>query len=417
MKQCSVVIGSMWGDEGKGHMTDILCNLPETLNVRFNGGAQASHTVVTPDNKRHAFRHFGAGTFAGAKTYLSEHFIVNPVACTFERKELSESFQIISCLYVNPKCIVTTIWDMFINQAVETIRGEDRHGSCGFGINETVERSKIEEYKITVIDLLSRESLIEKLLKIQNEYVPKRLKDEYGLVMEELPDEYQNLLTDIENIDMFLFYADEFISNSKICGNEIFNRFDNVVFEGAQGLLLDQNNSDYFPHVTSSNTGIKNVMDILTSINYRGKVDIYYMSRCYLTRHGAGPFKNELSEKPYSGIEDLTNIPNEFQGSLRFGYLDFDLLCLEIKKDLRNLALSAKVRVTFTCLDQIGEEVRYLQDNELKSVKSNEFLKMAWSILSAKIDGLYGICATCGLTRDDIIVYEQKNEIKTVTYV
>lgn len=412
MKQCSVVIGSMWGDEGKGHMTDILCKSPNTLNVRFNGGAQASHTVVTPDGKRHAFRHYGAGTFAGAKTYLSEHFIVNTVACTLERNELFNSFGINPCLYVNPNCLVTTLWDVYINQAVETVRGEDRHGSCGFGINETVERSKIKKYKITVMDLLFKEKLIEKLLAIQNEYVQKRLKEEYGLGIEELPSEYRELLTDSKNIDMFLFYVDEFLSNAKILGNGILNRFENVVFEGAQGLLLDQNNRDYFPHVTSSNTGIKNVMDILTSLNYKGKLDIYYMSRCYLTRHGAGPFKNELLEKPYSGIVDLTNIPNEFQGSLRFGYLDFDLLEFEINKDLNNLVLPANVNVTFTCLDQVGEEVKFLQYGELKTVKSNEFLKMAWSILSAKIDGLCEIYATCGLTRDDIITHKEK----TVAY-
>ena len=101
MKRCSIVIGRLWGDEGKGHMTDILCNSPKSLNVRFNGGAQASHTVVTPDNKRHAFRHFGAGTFAGAKTYLSEYFIVNTGAFSKELRELKESFNIIPCEFVN----------------------------------------------------------------------------------------------------------------------------------------------------------------------------------------------------------------------------------------------------------------------------------------------------------------------------
>ena len=340
MKQCSVVIGSMWGDEGKGHMTDILCNFPSTLNIRFNGGAQASHTVVTPDGKRHAFRHFGAGTFAGAKTYLSEHFIVNTVAFVFEKNELRDSFGLNPCVYVNPNAIVTTLWDMYINQAVESLRGKNRHGSCGFGINETIERSKIERYKITVIDLLSRERLIEKLFLIQNEYVPMRLKSEYGLEVKDLPCKYQELLTDSENINMFLFYAQKFLANVQITGDSILTKFDNVVFEGAQGLLLDQNNSAYFPHVTTSNTGIKNVMAILNALNYKGKIDIYYMSRCYQTRHGAGPFKNELSKKPYEEIEDLTNVHNEFQGSLRFGYLDLDLLSVEINKDLKNLIFS-----------------------------------------------------------------------------
>lgn len=406
MKECSIVIGSLWGDEGKGHMTDILCNSNNTLNVRFNGGAQASHTVVTPDGKRHAFRHYGAGTFAEAKTYLSEYFIVNTIACMLERNELFNHFGITPCLYVNPNCLVTTLWDVYINQAIETLREERRHGSCGYGINETVERSKIEKYKITVMDLLSKEKLQEKLLLIQNEYVQKRLKNEYGLAIKDLPEAYQKHLTNSKNIDMFLFYADEFIANVQIVGNGVLNRFDNVVFEGAQGLLLDQNNDKYFPHVTSSNTGIKNVMDILTGLNFKGKIDIYYMSRCYQTRHGAGPFENEILGKPYSGIVDLTNIPNEFQGSLRFGYLDFDLLSLEINKDLKNLILPANVRVTFTCLDQVDKEVKYLQDGELKTVSNNEFLNMAWSILNAKIKKLCGIYATCGLTRDCLITYK-----------
>lgn len=406
MKRCFIVIGSLWGDEGKGHMTDILCMPNGSLNVRFNGGAQASHTVVTPDNKRHAFSHFGSGTFAGAKTYLSEHFIVNLVSFVFERKELIESFNIVPCEFVNPNCIVTTLWDIYINQGVEVLRAENRHGSCGFGINETVERSNIPKYKITVMDLLCKDKLKSKLLAIQNEYVPMRLKNEYNLEIKDLPCEYQELLTDEQNIDMFLFYADEFISNVHIHGNGIINKFDNVVFEGAQGLLLDQNNSDYFPHVTTSNTGIKNVMDILEDLKFKGDVNIYYISRCYITRHGAGPFRNELKYKPYSKIVDLTNVPNEFQGSLRFGYLDFDLLIAEINKDLKNLNVPAKINITFTCLDQLDERVKYLQNSELKSEKSDKFLKLAWEILSAKIEGLCEIYGCYGLTREHIISYK-----------
>lgn len=406
MKRCSIVIGSLWGDEGKGHMTDILCNSASTLNVRFNGGAQASHTVVTPEGKRHAFRTFGSGTFSGAKTYLSEDFIVNPMAFSKERNELVNNFNIIPYEFVNPDCIVSTLWDIYINQAIETIRGKDRHGSCGFGINETVERSKIPIYKITVMDLLFRDKLVKKLLDIQDEYVQMRLKSEYNLSIEDLPEEYVKQLTSKDNIDMFLFYADEFISNVQIRGNDIINRFDNVVFEGAQGLLLDQNNSDYFPHVTASNTGIRNVMNILKALNYSDMIDIYYMSRCYITRHGAGPFNSEINGKPYANVSDLTNIPNDFQGALRFGYLDFDLIACEISKDLKNLTVPANVNVTFTCLDQVDDCVKYLQNGELATVKRNDFLKLAWSVLNARICKLYNVYATEGLTRDCIISYK-----------
>ena len=403
MKKCSIVIGSLWGDEGKGHMTDILCAKGNSLNVRFNGGAQASHTVVTPDGKRHAFRHFGAGTFAGAKTYLSEQFIVNPPAFVKERNEICDKFAILPTVFVNPECIVTTPWDMYINQAVETVRGETRHGSCGMGINETVERSKDERYKITVCDLLFKELLIPKLKKIETEYVENRLKHEYGLTISDLPDEYAKALTDKRNIDMFVFYINEFLKDVKVLGDSVLKRFDNIVFEGAQGLLLDQNNTEYFPHVTTSNTGIKNVMDILQKNAFKGKIDIYYMSRCYITRHGAGPLANEITDKPYSKVEDLTNVPNEFQGALRYSYLNFDLLSKEILKDLRNLKLPANINVVFTCIDQLESKFNFIVNKATNTIESSNILEVAYNLLKEKIKNINNVYATSGLTREAFV--------------
>ena len=89
----NVVIGSNFGDEGKGSVTDLL-SIRKTLNIRFNGGAQAGHTVCYR-NKRHVFHHFGAGSFQGAKTYLSKHFIVNPLIFKKEYEELSSKINIL----------------------------------------------------------------------------------------------------------------------------------------------------------------------------------------------------------------------------------------------------------------------------------------------------------------------------------
>ena len=91
-KQIKVVIGANFGDEGKGLMTDYFCKrLSESgsvLNIRFNGGAQAGHTVVVPtlgQQKRHVFSHFGAGSFVnGTDTYLSGNFILNPMKKRFK---------------------------------------------------------------------------------------------------------------------------------------------------------------------------------------------------------------------------------------------------------------------------------------------------------------------------------------------
>lgn len=401
MKQCSIVIGSNFGDEGKGHMTDILCSREKSLNVRFNGGAQASHTVVTPDGKRNAFRHFGAGSFSDADTYLSEHFIVNPMAFVLESNEIANRFNLSPNVFVNKNCIVTTLWDMYINQCIEKIRGEKRHGSCGYGINETVERSSNISYKITVNDLSNLEVLKAKLENIQKEYVPLRLEKEYGLTIDKLPKNYQDLLTDPENVKMMLFFSYEFCNIIKISDDDILDGYENVVFEGAQGLLLDQNNSEYFPNVTTSNTGIKNVMEILNNKNYSGRTNIYYMSRCYMTRHGAGSFNSEVEGKVYSKIEDLTNIPNEYQGSIRYGILDLDLLAKEINKDLLNLNIEANINIVFTCLDQMDDISKYIEKGSEIKVKSDEFLKTVTKKLEEKIPNLSNVYGTYGLTRND----------------
>lgn len=405
MKNAYITVGGLLGDEGKGKITDILCaQNSSTINVRFNGGAQASHTVVTPEGKRHAFRHFGAGTFTKAPTYLSEDFMVNVYAFSKERRELIQKFGIIPISYVNPNSNLTTLWDMYINQAIETLRGEKRHGSCGMGINETVHRSKYEEYRITVMDLISLEKLQKKLEKIQNEYVPMRLKNKYQITVDELPEMYKKLLKNKENIDMSIFYMQEFLENVQIMGDFILNKFDNVVFEGAQGLLLDQGCEKFWPNVTTSNTGIKNVMKILNNLKFKGDLEIYYISRCYATRHGRGMFPTEVKGKPYKNIVDLTNVPNEFQEGLRFGNLDLDLLTYGINRDLQNLKFPAEINMVFTCFDQLDDtNVKYVFNSKEKSVSKKQFLSQVSSILKRNIDNLRNMYISEGEKRGKLV--------------
>lgn len=395
MSKYSIVIGGLWGDEGKGHMTDILCSRSQkTLNIRFNGGGQASHTVVTPEGKRYAFRHIGAGTFAGADTYLSEDFIVNPVLFDTERRSIYEKFRISVFAFVNPNSIVTTLWDMYINQVVEIMRGEDRHGSCGLGINETVERSSNEKYRITVSDLTDERVLYSKLRRIEEEYVPSRL-DEYKLTIDDMPKE---LFEDKDNINMFMFYAKEFLRAIEIKDDSIINKYDNVIFEGAQGLLLDQY-SQFVPHVTSSNTGIRNVMKILKNLNFNDTVDIYYMCRSYATKHGAGYFPGETRIDNYASVIDETNVPNDFQGSLRFGMLSLDLLADAINKDLTNLTVNANVNICITCMDQITGSVCYIENDTIKEACKEMFIIEFKEHMQKRLFLFNSLFITDGLTR------------------
>ena len=94
------------------------------------------------------------------------------------------------------------------------------------------------------------------------------------------------------------------------------------------------------------------------------RLDVTYVTRAYLTRHGAGPLPRERPEKPYPGIVDTTNVPNEHQGALRFAWLDLDLLGRAIHADLSDAAaypaLAVNAGLAITCLDQLsGEAARY----------------------------------------------------------
>ena len=115
MKQAQVVIGSSFGDEGKGSVVDYLCSHGNVgVVVRFNGGAQAGHTVVTPEGDRHVFRQVGSGAFHGVPTFLSKYMSVNPIALLLELEQLRKLF-IAPELYASPECLVTTFADMLIN--------------------------------------------------------------------------------------------------------------------------------------------------------------------------------------------------------------------------------------------------------------------------------------------------------------
>jgi len=295
-----VVIGANFGDEGKGLVTDWLCSQGAGMVVRFNSGAQAGHTVVTPEVERHVFRHIGSGTFCGVPTFLSQFFICNPILFAEERRQLIElGFH--PEVYAHPECLVTTFADMLINQAKELARGDKRHGSCGVGGHETVCRSKIPELKITMADLWNGGTRLEsQLAEICGTYARYRC----GAAIES-PD----------GIAAFIECCQDFAQFVNPLG---IGQCKDPVFEGAQGLLLDQDNKEFFPHVSHSHTGMKNVEALCAQAGITQK-EIWYVSRSYLTRHGAGPLPREDSALSFA---DETNHKNRFQGALRFAALD-----------------------------------------------------------------------------------------------
>jgi len=372
-----VVIGAGFGDEGKGVFTNYFSSLSDkSLVVRFNGGAQAGHTVISPTGIRHVFGHFTANSFLpDAKGYLSKHFIINPIIFLKELEELNQK-GIKPVIAAHDDCYLTTPYDMLINRWLERSRGDNsRHGSCGLGIGESIHRSEIALKPLQLKDTSSIITLREKLIII-SAFFEKRVI-ELGL-----QEYYEN-----NGIILHEILADRFIEDviemrkHLLTGvndfqHDYFEGYD-VIFEGAQGLMLDQNMGD-FPHVTRSNTGLKNVIEICVENNIT-ELDVLYATRCYKTRHGAGNLNHELPCKPYPGIVDETNIPNEHQGAIRFAYLDIDELIYYIDKDADSVqdivirhGIKLNKSIGITCLDQT-DTVFYYECGELKNCKSEYF--------------------------------------------
>lgn len=324
-KLVRAVIGANYGDEGKGLMTDMLAGPPKSLVIRFNGGAQAGHTVVTPEGKRHVFSHFGSGTLRGADTYLSEHFIVNPMLWGREWLALDKPK-----LHGHFLARLTTPYDMLINQAT------NRTNTCGVGINETVTRCESEF--ATHVEHLSEPKLLRYLLKqIREEWVPMRCAA-LGI---DIP--HKDHPSALDAWDTTYLYQCEVLRQHYEVKID-FDTYDNIIFEGAQGLLLDEDHPN-FPYVTRSKTGLHNVREICNIM--RWKLDeVIYMTRAYMTRHGAGPFPTELVGLQF---EDNTNVPNEYQGTLRFGWLDVAALGNRVVNDAEDAPFS----VCVTHMDQV----------------------------------------------------------------
>lgn len=380
MKTAKIIIGVNFGDEGKGLMTDYFAHEAKEsgescLVVCHNGGSQRGHTVVSPLGLRHVFHHFGSGCFEGTDTYLSSEFIVNPIIFNNELSELKRKELVTKC-FVNKDCYFTTPFDMMINQIVEEYRGENKHGSCGLGIFETINRAVsvfgCTVYKFAVMPVWERISLLN---DIATRYLPHRLKE---LGIENIPTKWVEILSKKEIIiENFIRDFEGMFENMQLTNDGIINDYDYVIFEGGQGLLLDQNNTAYMPHLTPSNTGIKNPLKIIGE--RKTDIEVCYVSRTYMTRHGKGRFdtecdKSEINEK----MVDLTNIPNPYQDSLRYGKLELSDLKNRIDADLGNTDVKKSLAITHM--------------NEYK-IRLTELIDM--------FEG-FNIYTSDGMTRDDV---------------
>ncbi len=318
MPAAFIVIGLGFGDEGKGSVVDHLVRRHGVQAVvRFNGGAQARHYVVT-EGRRHGFSQFGAGTFAGAETVLSRFMLFEPLAFCREAQALSELGvpDPFARVIVSEQAPLLTPINVLANRIRELNRGESRHGSCGMGIGLTQQDvDRLGTEALTVGDCRHPAVLREKLAELHR----RRVGEVAAVESDETAAEIRRLKElDLEDLASFYGeFADRLRIESDVRLTERISRHD-LVFEGAQGVLLDQR-LGFFPHVTRSTTTFANAETLLREAGRAGAGERIGLLRGYATRHGAGPLPTETSELQ---VPPCDNESNPWQGAFRTGWFD-----------------------------------------------------------------------------------------------
>lgn len=330
----SAVIGLGFGDEGKGRVVDYLCSLAEDpIVVRYSGGQQAGHTVVR-NGIRHVFSNFGSGTLCGAPTYISQFCTVDPTGIVNEMQKLKEK-GIIPRLYIDERCPVTTPYEKYLNMI-----NDRANGTVGVGVGPTWQREE-DHYSLLFGDLY-----YPSVMAIKLDMIKKCYKDNTWDIDEFLDD--INEITGANNI----------FSITHIPAN-----WDDCIFEGSQGLMLDQN-IGFFPHVTRANVGLKNIISLNSALD-----DVYFVTRAYQTRHGNGPMTNESIPHNIIANPNETNIENTFQGKFRTTLLDVDLLQYALRRaeqeGRRNKTL------VITCMDHMINDLRFTRGGKIEEFKSD----------------------------------------------
>ena len=347
------VIGKNFGDEGKGFTCSRLASsLKNALIIKHNGGGQAGHTVEDPKGKWRFIHHqIGAGAEYHVPTLFADSFMPDLFQLGKEVKEFTELFDFQPILYSEKNTRVTTIDDVLLNMGAEVARGKNRHGSCGMGIEECVQRNAAG-YGITLEELAgwTKQDLLDRLKQIRKEYSGRRAKilgiypsnPYYEMLNNEIV--LENFVEEVKvNVKLLTL-----VDADKKWLEEI-KHFQHLIFETGQGLLLDQDNEAYAPHLTSSKTGIHNSAIFLEKRGLSLEEAIY-VTRPYVTRHGNGPLPCEVDPSELSGVgEDLTNQPNEWQGTLRYAkHESLEAFFAPVLRD----------RDSVDCLERMGETKR-----------------------------------------------------------
>lgn len=335
MSIAHIVVDLGFGDSGKGTITDFLCREEQSpWVVRFNGGAQAGHNVITDEGLHHTFAQFGAASFQpDVQTYLGPEFLLHPGAMLVEaeRFETAGGPPLLPRLSISEHARLITPMHQALGRLREWSRGDSAHGTCGVGIGETVRDSLLHpQDALRIRDLLRDDaSLLADLKRVQ-----ERLRSSLHELTADVPqreavDAERSLLLDGRWFETWLrqiaplrdalrrdvVRVDDGEVAARIC-----QEAPAIVMEGAQGVLLDEDYG-FHPHTTWSRCTDAYAQSWLDEHGFQGERNRLGVIRTYLTRHGHGPLP---SHAPHLDAElpEPHNAGEGWQGAFRRGWPD-----------------------------------------------------------------------------------------------
>ena len=346
------VVGSQWGDEGKGKITDFLSK-EAAYAVRSNGGNNAGHTIEI-DDQTFKMRLIPSGIFASAKgAVIGNGVVINPEVLLGEVKSLEESGIDTSKLKISNRAHIIMPYHILQDEYQEEAKGANKIGTTKNGIGPAY-MDKASRVGIRVCDLLEKDTFEEKLranLKEKNELFTK-VYGKDALKFDDIFDQYYEYGQKMK----------KYVTDTSVLVNDALDNNEKVLFEGAQGIMLDIDEGTY-PFVTSSNSisgGIASGMGVgANRLN-----TVIGVCKAYTTRVGAGPFPTELNDETGDLIRETAHEYGTVTGRpRRVGW--FDSVALRHAKRASGInGLSLNLLDIFSGFDTVKIATAYELDGQ-----------------------------------------------------
>jgi len=340
-KEFITVTGLGIGEETKGASVEWLSKELNAHTITRSGGCQGGANVVLEDGREQMFSNFGAGTFNGVRTHLI-HMVINPVdifmeGIELEKKGVSRPFDLMT---IDNNCLVLTPYHSAISRFREIMR-DDKKGTVGKGVGEAIRDSNNPNISIRVKDFFTDKEDLKLRVEAIREY---KLKQAIEIIqskkitnLSEDAEAELKLLEDRKLVELTVDSYKALINLVKVVDEDFFDFLINkdgvIINESSHGALLHPWYG-FVPHVTQIDPTSQDVLSTLKMHDYKGKIYKFGVSRCYATRHGAGPLVSFNPEMTKTIQETHNNRPedNAWIGEFRNG--NFDLVATKYASEI-----------------------------------------------------------------------------------